>query len=1136
MTDSKRRAGHLRLIDFAKSSEGNPDPVSRSSAQIAVQASLFSDASAITLGFVLASEMPAATFQQFLENVKPRYIFDLRKSPSFAKGGLTRQTIFALFDAYKIRYFDVSGAINAKSARDPALNPALLVPKILELLTPGKEFLEGPVVFFVDEAQLEERYIDETAALLPNLTKTGWDVFIWDGKKSAEQAGSSSEKRTIFISHANPEDNNIALWLGARLAAEGYEIWSDVTRLIGGEYFWDSIEHVIRERSACVVVLLSKAGHEKQGVLDEVNLAVSVERQRKLKNFVIPIRIDALPFADIRANLARKNVIDGAKDLGEAFGKLLVSLEKLGVPKEPGDVQASLSRWRNSFPSGPLDQAFSKDDLLVENKLSILRWPSAIYKITKSEKTGLAVRPFLATSAVSKGELCFASPSELTTMLPGVSAVQHSAATTDAVIDGSALGMLGATAQESRRALTHIVKQAWNEFCGSRGMQKYELSSSRVCWFEKNGFVEKNEVRFLDHALKSRRKTLVGRSQKRRVYWHFGIEIVPNINDHSVRIKPHVVFTENGLDPITSAAKQHSLRRGFCKSWWNDRWRDLLNAMLTNMANGAGRLVLPVSPLQSIEIAAAMTVHDVRSKPSMIHSIDEPAVVVGHGQRSLDPREGLMLFGPVEFNRNPREVRVGVVGAPEGIELFKKWCARFASPVLPSDGGGPRQVPFPGFDAVFGAVWLKEPVAARPVSRTDLLNAIRISERHEAVSKAVDLVVAEIHNASVEDDTLVDIWFVVIPEEVFLLGRPNSRVPLAKANPPALLLSKRAATRFTKASPSLFEEDNAAAEIFSYHTDFHHQLKNRLLGLKAVTQLFRESSIIQTLSEPAPSVPLTEDDDDFDDDDQFGNRRMQAPLDVSWNIAAASFFKAGGRPWRVSTAREGVCYVGMVFKQDPSRRDSNACCGAQLFLESGDGIVFKGAMGPWYSSDTKQFHLSETEATKLVQKALGSYHAEHGSFPREVFIHGRTYFSQEELRGFQAAVPTGTTISITGVRITRNSDLKLFTYRDTPVLRGTSLIVSPRLAFLWTSGFIPYLGTYQGRETPNPLRIELCGQSSADIKTVLADIMTLTKMNFNSAIFADGFPVTMRFADAIGDVLMATGDREIPPLPFRHYI
>ena len=32
----------------------------------------------------------------------------------------------------------------------------------------------------------------------------------------------------IFISHANPEDNDFTVWLGARLTAAGYEVWADV--------------------------------------------------------------------------------------------------------------------------------------------------------------------------------------------------------------------------------------------------------------------------------------------------------------------------------------------------------------------------------------------------------------------------------------------------------------------------------------------------------------------------------------------------------------------------------------------------------------------------------------------------------------------------------------------------------------------------------------------------------------------------------------------------------------------------------------------------------------------------------------------------------------------------------------------
>ena len=125
---------------------------------------------------------------------------------------------------------------------------------------------------------------------------------------------------------------------------------------------------------------------------------------------------------------------------------------------------------------------------------------------------------------------------------------------------------------------------------------------------------------------------------------------------------------------------------------------------------------------------------------------------------------------------------------------------------------------------------------------------------------------------------------------------------------------------------------------------------------------------------------------------------------------------------------------------------------------------------------------------------------------------------------------------MTGIRITRSSDFKLYSAGAMPVRRGTYLVLNQRTALIWTTGFIDSLGTYQGRETPNPLRIEICGGDANNISTVLRDVMTLTKMNFNSSIFADGMPVTMRFADAIGDVLMATGERRLPPLPFRHYI
>ena len=39
----------------------------------------------------------------------------------------------------------------------------------------------------------------------------------------------------IVISHANPEDNVFAPWLGAQLTAAGYQVWADMLSLRGGQ-------------------------------------------------------------------------------------------------------------------------------------------------------------------------------------------------------------------------------------------------------------------------------------------------------------------------------------------------------------------------------------------------------------------------------------------------------------------------------------------------------------------------------------------------------------------------------------------------------------------------------------------------------------------------------------------------------------------------------------------------------------------------------------------------------------------------------------------------------------------------------------------------------------------------------------
>ena len=54
----------------------------------------------------------------------------------------------------------------------------------------------------------------------------------------------------VFVSHANPEENEFARWLTLQLANEGYPVWCDQTKLLGSEKFWEDIEGAIKNRTA----------------------------------------------------------------------------------------------------------------------------------------------------------------------------------------------------------------------------------------------------------------------------------------------------------------------------------------------------------------------------------------------------------------------------------------------------------------------------------------------------------------------------------------------------------------------------------------------------------------------------------------------------------------------------------------------------------------------------------------------------------------------------------------------------------------------------------------------------------------------------------------------------------------------
>lgn len=528
-----------------------------------------------------------------LEGGRPKLLFDLRRVPRFDLGSLNRRRVFSIFASAGIQYVDLSGRLRSAGQSHDNLAPGHVAELILELL--GYSSIQGPLAFVVDAPQFEEVYITELIEALPSKQDHPWDILrvpISDDGVPLEQI----EKNLVFISHANPEDNAFATWLAGQLTLAGYSVWSDVTKLVGGETFWEDIEQTIRDRAAKVVAVLSKPSQKKPGVLDEIDLAVRVERSTGLQRFVLPIRIDDMPYADIRANIARKMVIDFTENWAVGLRKLLTVLERDRVPRNTSNNADALAAWMRNRITEETSLS-SEPEKLIANWLAIRQLPSVVSMHDVSapaENINSLVRSFrcpyfrylrLVGSFANSDDLQHDLP-------PEIKITESYRIATDVFLVGKPNELPGMLRREAHKFVISLLRKSWNLKMRNKGLQSFETASGQLAWYMPKDFVESNRVEFFDDDGNRRRKSLVGWSERRKVFWHFAVEARPVLGNYPhFLLKQHVIFTLDGLSPIDSKERMHLLRRRFCKSWWNDRWRDLLIAYVYWLGNGENLLL-----------------------------------------------------------------------------------------------------------------------------------------------------------------------------------------------------------------------------------------------------------------------------------------------------------------------------------------------------------------------------------------------------------------------------------------------------------------------------------------------------------------------------------------------------------------
>jgi TIR domain len=100
------------------------------------------------------------------------------------------------------------------------------------------------------------------------------------------------ERDHVFISYAG-EDGLFVDWLCHKLVSEGYRVWCDRLKLLGGESYPTDIDRAIKDQTFSPLADLSKSTFQKPNPVKDRALALNLGRERG-EDFLISLNLDGL--------------------------------------------------------------------------------------------------------------------------------------------------------------------------------------------------------------------------------------------------------------------------------------------------------------------------------------------------------------------------------------------------------------------------------------------------------------------------------------------------------------------------------------------------------------------------------------------------------------------------------------------------------------------------------------------------------------------------------------------------------------------------------------------------------------------------------------------------------------------------
>lgn len=465
-------------------------------------------------------------------------------------------------------------------------------------------------------------------------------------------------------------------------------------------------------------------------------------------------------------------------------------------------------------------------------------------------------------------------------------------------------------------------------------------------------------------------------------------------------------------------------------------------------------------------------------------TLAEPLLEFGTGTH-ICPRTGIEHMGVYDKRDELRrtELRIGVVGRGEGIDLLDEWLEKCRDGIERKNESKLLNL-FRGFGGInqsygFLTRLINSPQYTRTLKKSDISAVVKLASRAERVERAVELYYEQIRFLA--ENRSVDVIVCVMPNEMF----DSVTTPAS-------------------------DDDSEESEL---EHNFRRILKAKSMHLGTPLQLIRERTILIT------KLPGDQQD----------------PATKAWNFCTALYYK-GNRtiPWRLveDTAKLRSCYIGVGFYKSRDGKTVSSSL-AQVFDEFGHGIILRGTP---VSIDKKNRHpyLNGDQAYELLRDALDEYDRALEHMPARIVIHKSSHFRESEREGFLRALDEKSIRSKDFVAIT-DTDIRLFGDKDYPPKRGTLLTISENEGVLYTRGTVDFYKTYPGMYVPNPLKITVYDQDSS-LESLCNEILGLTKMNWNNTQMDGRLPITLECARKIGDIMKYVSPTEKPQVSYSFYM